>query len=54
MDYSRGDMLKIRLVELLGRHTRDEDKSLSDRDFILKVFERYQKYLREEIVDVGE
>lgn len=43
-----------RLSALLRRFTRPEDDALSDRDFVLKVFERYQRYLAEPIIDVSE
>lgn len=43
-----------RLTALLRRFTRPEDMDLSDREFVLKVFERYRRYLEEPIIDVGE
>lgn len=46
--------LEKRLIALLKRHLREEDASLSDRDLVLRVQERYARYLKEEIVDVSE
>ena len=43
-----------RLSALLRRFTRPEDILLSDRDFVLRVFERYKSYLAEPIIDVSE
>ncbi len=48
--------MEEKLLSVLKRYIREDlgDEALSTRDFILKVYERYHKYLKEEIVDVGE
>ncbi len=47
--------LRERLTAILWRHVHDEaDAKLSDREFIRAVIARWEKYLKEEIVDVGE
>ncbi len=42
--------LRARVDAILIRHIRVEDALLSDRDLILKVYERYQKYLAEPLI----
>ena len=41
----------LRLSSLLRLFTEHTDADLSDRDFILAVFSRYQRYLADEIGD---
>lgn len=43
-----------RLLRIIGKHLRDEDMKLSDRDFIEAMIVRWRKHLAAEIVDVGE
>ena len=47
-------LLRARLDAILIRHIRMEDALLSDKELALKVYERYQKYLAEELVDVSQ
>ena len=51
---SNKEKLQARILQLFYRHTDDKDLELSDKDFVMSLFERYKKYLAQEIVDVGE
>ena len=53
-DLDEKDIICIRVVGVLRRFIKPGDEKLSDRDLILALFDRYRKYLQEEIVDVGE
>lgn len=43
-----------RLLRILGRHLRDEDWKLSDREFVLAVLTRFGKDQARPIIDVNE
>ena len=45
---------KDRLMEIIGRHVLASDKNHSDRELVMRVFERYQRYLREHLGDPSE
>ena len=43
-----------RLQSLLLRHTRPEDVTMSDRDFVQTILDRWKRDQAAEIVDVNE
>ncbi len=48
------DAAEERLLRILKRHVRDEDAKLADRDLVRTVVARWERFLKEEIIDVSE
>lgn len=46
--------MKDRLMSILGKHVKGEDSNLTDREFVRKVMERFEKHMDAYIVDVNE
>lgn len=45
---------RVRMSEILRRHVRAEDKTLSDRELIVAVLERWTKSLGDALIDPNE
>jgi hypothetical protein len=45
---------RMRFFEIMRRHVREEDKELTDREFVRTVYERWERSLLDYIVDVNE
>lgn len=46
--------IRVRLSKILAWHTRPEDMALSDRDFILEVYRRWQVHQGRVLIDPNE
>ena len=45
---------RVRMNELLRRHVRAEDKTLTDAEFGLAMFNRWRKSLEDALIDPAE
>jgi hypothetical protein len=45
---------RVRMMDILRRHVHAEDVILTDRDFIKKIFERWEDALLDALIDPAE
>lgn len=48
------NVTRNRLIEILSRFVKPEDKMLVDRDLVKVIFKRYEEYLGQPLVDPNE